>query len=123
MTAGSLTHGMTDSRRSRNFSRRVVFFFAANSAWEKLGGCVLPASLGNTSFIVATKSKMDGLNQRLLKEIAVGAAKDARTLRPLAVGTFRKRFPISIGGRAPAFLPGAVWGGGGSGGRRRGEEG
>ena len=47
---------------------------------------------------------MDGLNQRLLKEIAVGAAKDARTLRPLAVGTFRKRFPISIGGRAPVFL-------------------
>ena len=37
MTASSFARGMRSPMRVRNFSRRVVFFLVANSAWEKLG--------------------------------------------------------------------------------------
>lgn len=36
MTASNCFHGMTSSMRARNFSRRVIFFLEANSAWLKL---------------------------------------------------------------------------------------
>ena len=56
MTASSCAHGITASIRVRNFSRRVVFFLAANSAWAKLGGCVMPHSLSQPRAAVASKS-------------------------------------------------------------------
>src|SRR5436190_5226618 len=64
MTASSLGHGMTSSMRARNFSRRVIFFLAANSAWAKLVWWVMPCSLENTLLAVCNKSKRSGLNQR-----------------------------------------------------------
>jgi len=44
MTACSLEHGMTSSMRDRSFSRRIVFFLAANSARKKLRWWVMPPS-------------------------------------------------------------------------------
>ena len=45
--------------RARNFSRRVIFFLAANSAWEKLGWWVMPLSLGTRAVTVSNKLKDD----------------------------------------------------------------
>ena len=41
-TASNCAHGIASSLRSRNRSRRVLFFFAANSAWAKVVWFVMP---------------------------------------------------------------------------------
>ena len=70
MTASNLAHGITSSMRVRNFSRRVVFFLAANSAWAKLVWWVIPSSLENIRPTVCNKPKTGGLNQRFPKASA-----------------------------------------------------
>jgi hypothetical protein len=52
--------------RARNFSRRVTFFFPANSAWAKLLWWIMRGSLSNPRLVVCNKSNASGLNQRFL---------------------------------------------------------
>jgi hypothetical protein len=61
MTASRRDHGMMSSLRARNFSRRVIFFLAANSACEKLGWWVMPLSLGSHTVTVSNKLETGGI--------------------------------------------------------------
>ena len=68
MTASSLAHGMSVSMRARNFSRRVVFFLPANSAWAKVVWWVMPRSVEPTRAAVCQKTQGGGLNQRFINK-------------------------------------------------------
>jgi hypothetical protein len=50
--------------RARNFSRRVIFFFPANSACAKLVWWIIPGSLENLRLAFCNKSTAERLNQR-----------------------------------------------------------
>jgi hypothetical protein len=56
--------------RARNFSRRVTFFFPANSAWAKLLWWIMHGSLDNPRLAVCNKSMASGLNQRFPYAVA-----------------------------------------------------
>ena len=91
--------------RARNFSRRVIFFLVANSAWEKLGWWVMPVSLGNSDSVVSTKPKGNGLNQRFPYFLDGLLRINGATLLPAGDNFAGLTTPRSVGGPTN----GALW--------------
>jgi len=55
--------------RARNFSRRLVFFLAANSAWANVVWCVMSDKVEAAPLAVSKNPKTEGLNQRFLRQV------------------------------------------------------